>query len=469
MEFKLPHIEVGIKGERGLAFQEAYFFRPDKLFVEAILDLEKDFVPLKPGEEAEVLVPLPDLPINANVKKIQATLHVTEDTSPVRPEQTTVGIKKDEGQKETYQLEVNMPPRPRNVSLRLDQGEVFWTFAGVLVNDQYALPDFAKQVNAYLDKVQSENGQVILRFLIKSDTRGKVRIDINRASLDYSLLQTQTWKNLLDDTIRFDRNLQLSYGMSEKVLLDPLSDPRGLKIKKIEMDIGGEFGPERLLGSVESHDGREFATISGDYSLAQRFILETPIRSVGVTGFFQMNTEVEWYIAIQNDTHGFPSTEAPLAKSKSSLVLTEKNENPNWIFTGFEVPVDLKTQTPYWIIIKGIQGKARLALQTQGEGYLQQILVNRGRRLWKPIRSLSDSICTGLLRLVYLPKIDNQTAAIEIGIEGIQSLQRVEPKPSAQTISFDIEPYNLRQVGIIVKSHAQGTLSLANVIQEYHR
>ncbi|HWP47385.1 MAG TPA: hypothetical protein VNM22_09515 [Candidatus Limnocylindrales bacterium] len=469
MEFKPPHlINVGIKGERGLAFQEAYLFRPDKLSVEAILGLEKDFVPLKPGEETEVLVPLSDLPVNANVKKIGATLQVTEDTSPVRPEQTTVGVKKDEGQKETYRLEIDMPTRPRNVSLRLDQGEVFWTFAGGLVNDQYTLPDFAKQVNAYLDKIQPENGQVILRFLIKSDTPGKVKININRAGLDYSLLQTQTWKNPLDDTIRFDRNLPLSYGMSEKILLDPISDPMGHRIRKIEMDIGGEFGSERLLGNVENHDGKEFATVSGDYSVAQRFMLETSMQGVGVTGLFQMNAGAELYVAIQNDTNGFPSLEAPLAKSKQTLVPTGKNGDPEWIFTGFQAPVDLKAQTPYWIVIKGIQGKVRLALQTQ-TGYLQQILVNRGGRLWKPLRGLSDPACTALLRLVYLPGIDNQTAAIEIGIEGTQRWQRIDPKPGAQTISFDIETYNLQQVDLKVKSHARGTLSLANIIQEYHR
>ena len=468
MVLKQAWLDVALKGARGFV-GEAYLVRSG-VFA-AAQSLAPGYVSLKPGEETAVPVTVSDLPANADVKTISARLLVDDDaSSSSAPDETTVNIQK-EGQTRseaegTFHLKVEMPTRPRNVAIKLDQGDIFWTFAGTLANDSYDLPDFAAQVNAYLDKLNPEGNQITLRFLVKSDSPGKVKIEITNKTL--SRIQTQTWENPLDETFRPDRNLQLDYGMIEAVPLKGIFDQNKNQLSptRIKMDIGGEIGPERIFGNVEAHDGKEFATISNDYSLAQSFTLDTPLHCVGMSGYFQTEAEAELYLELQNDMNGVPAAGSPLAKSNLALAPAEENVKQPWTFAGFENPVDLSAATIYWLVIKTARGRVRLGLQARAERYLQQARVNRGGQLWKGFGRASDP--AGLLRLVYLPEIDNQTAGVEIGLAGMPRWQRFDPEPEAQTVSFDLPNLAIKKPAVIViKSHARGTLSIANVIQEY--
>jgi hypothetical protein len=243
---------------------------------------------------------------------------------------------------------------------------------------------------------------------------------------------------------------------------------------KVSADVGGQFGPERLFTSVTTHNGKEFATLSSDYSLAQAFALteaivstNKPLHAVGIAALFQVAEKFELYLEIQEDSGGFPSTKPPLAKSNLKLTAGGEEPTSQWIFANFEQPIDLKLNTPYWIVLKGIQGEALLALGPPSEEYLSQVVVNRGGQLWKSINRRNPIGTAALVRLVYLPDIDNQLAAIEIGMEGAP-LNRLNPGASAQNISLKppTAPGAEAPV-IIIKSHAQGTLTIANVIQEY--
>ena len=118
------------------------------------------------------------------------------------------------------------------------------------------------------------------------------------------------------------------------------------------------------------------------------------------------------------------------------------------------------------MVFKGIQGKALLALGQASEDYLGRVVVNRGGQLWKSINRRNPTGTAALARLVYLPEIDNQLAAIEIGIEGVTSPERLTPG-EAQSISLKPTGASSTAPVIIIKSHARGTLTIANVIQEY--
>jgi hypothetical protein len=72
----------------------------------------------------------------------------------------------------------------------------------------------------------------------------------------------------------------------------------------------------------------------------------------------------------------------------------------------------------------------------------------------------------GLIRLVFLPAADNQSAAVQIGINGAH-WQPFDPTPEAKTLTFNLSGSGIRQAGIVIKSQARGALTLANVIQEY--
>lgn len=496
--YKEPELGVGIRGWRGLD-SKVYSLRTDKFDVPILSG--NGFTDLKPGEETEIISKSP-IPKNANVKDICAKLLIFNEKPADIPEKATVGVDKkvvttvtsettesendpsnqSTGTKvlttettETYGIEIGPSIRPTNVKIRLDHGDIFWAFPGVLVNDEYNLPNFAEQVNAYLDKVDAaENDKVPLRFFVRSDGPGKVKIDTAESpeTLKYSLLKTQTWENKLDGTHRFDRNLKLDFGMIETIYLDPVidDDTSRVRITKIGLDIGGEFGKERLLGGIETHDGKEFATLSSEYSISQCIKLDAFIRStqcVGVCGFLKAMEDTELYIEIQTDENGFPSTESPLTKSKMTLKPLKEEDPGYWVYSAFEKPIDLEADESYWIVIKGVQGSALLGLQKQADDTIKKISVNKGGRLWK---NISTKPSPALLRIVYLPEIDSQTAAIEIGVnEASFAPSNIDPGFAPQTVSLDVNKVVAKNEAaiIVIKSNARGTLSIANVIQEY--
>lgn len=472
MKLELLGLDVGFKGLRGLAMTNATVLRPgilDRVDISKLLGL----VSLNPGEETQVAVSLPNVPLNADIKKLKATIEV-KPAPPSEKETLQQTSKVTEGNDEkTYKVDIDLPAVPRSLTLRLDGGEVFWTSSTAVVEGSFELPDFVAQANTYLDKLPSETEKVALVFLVKSDGPGQVKISIDQKSLEYSVIQTEAWPNPLDETVRVDRNLQLEFGSVERIPLSALAGDAKLSLNKVTADVGGNFGVERLFTNVADHDGREFATISSDYSLAQSFVLTAeiigtnkPLHAAGVSLLLQVESKTELYVEVQADNGGVPSTKAPMAKS--NVTIEPEKSTTQWFLARFDQPVDLSLDTRYWIVVKGIQGKGLLALGEPSEAYLETVFVNRGGQLWKTFSRREPVVSNALVRLVYLPEIDNKSASVEIGIEGVEELQRLDPQQEPQTISLaPPASFNVAEPVIIIKSHAQGTLTLANVIQEY--
>jgi|GEM_PF-1857638 len=475
MKLELLGLDVGFKGLRGLAMTDVSVLRPEIL---TAVDFEKfvGFVSLKPGEETQVAVTLPGVPLNADIKTLKATIEVKPvPSSEQQTLQQTSKVKEGTDQPKEYTVDIDLPAVPRSLTLRLDGGEVFWTSSTAVVEGTFDLPDFVQQVNAYLDKLPSGSEKVALVFLVKSDGPGQVKISVDQQSLNYSVIQTEAWPNPLDETVRVDRNLQLEFGSVERIPLTALSGgaQSDLSLQKLTADVGGSFGVERLFTNVADHDGREFATISSDYSLAQSFALNAqivgtnkPLHVAGVSLLLQVESKTELYVEVQADDGGVPLAKTALAKS--NLTIEPEKKTTQWFMARFDQPVDLSLDTRYWIVVKGIQGKALLALGGPSEAYLDAVFVNRGGQLWKTFSRREPVASNALVRLVYLPEIDNRSASVEIGIEGVDELQRIDPQQEPQTIT--LEPpaaFKLAEPVIIIKSHAQGTLTLANVIQEY--
>jgi hypothetical protein len=476
MKLELLGLDVGFKGLRGLAMPEVSALRPEILTIVADLTQFLGAVPLKPGEETQVAVELPGVPLNADIKVLKARIEVgPAAASEQQTLQQTSTVKEGTDQPKEYKVDIELPAVPRSLTVRLDGGEVFWTSSTAVVEGAFDLPDFVEQANAYLDKLPAGAEKVALVFLVKSDGPGQVKISVDQESLAYSVIQTEAWPNPLDETVRVDRNLQLEFGSVERIPLSALagSAQSKLSLKKLTADVGGSFGIERLFTNVADHDGREFATISNDYSLAQSFALtqdivgtNKPLHAAGVSLLLQVESKTELYVEIQADNGGMPSTKAALAKS--NLTIEPEKTTTQWFLARFDQPFDLNLDTRYWIVVKGIQGKALLALGGPSEAYLDAVFVNRGGQLWKTFSRREPVVSNALVRLVYLPEIDNRSASVEIGIEGVEALQRIDPQQEPQTIS--LEPpaeFTPAEPVIIIKSRAQGTLTLANVIQEY--
>jgi hypothetical protein len=452
-------IRVDMKGARGLV-GEAYALRPGRFNV--IPSPADNYIPLKAGEDTEVSVAVTDLPANADVKSITACLYVADDDPGTAPP-NGVTIKRGEEAPVELQVTPSVPTRPRNVTIRLANGKPIWTFSDTLVKNEYKLPDFAEQLNAYLDKVTTAESQVTLSFLVRSDTPGRVKIVLT--SKNVTRLQTQAWTNDLDQTVRLDRNLQLDFGDRSEIPLDMIAAPGRTLLRSIRLDVGGTFGAERLLGAVREHAGHDYAIVSADYAIAQQFVLETDVRAAGISGFLAADADTELYVELQADRHHLPGTDAPLAQSNVTLA-ADNDGMPSWVYAQFDAPAELSAATPYWIVVKGVRGKARLGTEAQPGIYLRALMVNRTGGLWKPFAPVTGPSLVCMLRLVYVPGIDNQSAAVQIAIKDVE-VQAVDPQQAPKTIAFKLGKASLERAIIEITSQAQGTLTVTNVIQEY--
>jgi hypothetical protein len=463
-------LNVGPKAVRGLPVlmvPEAVQFALFELTPEA----ESMLAPLKPGAEVKVSVELQGIPTDVNFTAVSAVLTVQEQKGTQPAALTQVSRVTKNNTTTTYSVALDVPPLPTNLTVRLEGSEVFWSFTGPSAAGSHSLPDLAEEANAYLDRLKAEKGEIeppiTLPFLIQSDNAATVTIAIN--SLEYSRLKTQSWDNELDGTTRVDRNLQLDFAALQELPLDPIDGAaeQSVVLRKVTMDVGGELGPERMLGQRAAHDGRAFTTISSDYSLAQGFTLATAIQCVGVHGLFANDSEAEIYVELQSDREGSPADGEPLAQCNLSLAAPEPGSSPQWTFARFDAPADLQEDVAYWLVIKGIQGKVLLALQAQAQTYLATSLVNRGGQLWKPLCPAARALLP-LLRLVYLPEIDNQSAAVTLSLKNTTVRQPLDPTAEVQSVTLSIPTATVRRSAVlVVESQAQGTLSIANVVQEY--
>ena len=472
---QIQNIDVSTKGVRGISndlqvlqsFAVPVMLLPTALvFARPIA--ESGAVSLKPGGETTATVTLSDkIPADANFTRFGAGLAPVEDkTTPAKLQQESV-ITEDGGTPKTFKVDISLPAAPTNLSVSLPGGQPFWSFSQPMTESNYVFPDLAQEVNAYLDRSLTETGKVDfpvkLPFVIQSAGGGKVKVQIY--SLTYVRLKTESWTNEMDGTVRLDRNLALQFAQVETITLSSLDDATGLTLNQIRMDLGGQFGPERLLGSVAVPDGREFATISPEYSLAQGCRLDNPVQAVGLTAPWSNDSDAEIYVEIQNDNNGMPAAASPLAQASLKLP-PPQGAAAGWQMVKFQKPVDLQADTPYWLVLKGVRGQVRQPLQKQENLYLGHTLVNRSGQLWKPFQ-LGQSGSIPLLRLLYQPGLDNQTAAVVLRLQGTDVRQPLDPVSSGQQVTLKPPADSVLPVVLVIESQAQGTLSLANLVQEY--
>lgn len=492
MELKLARDQaVRLVDARGLAGHELRLvtdLRPDT-FAAAIGALRPGYVELESGAEVAVPVNVPNLPPNANISHLAATLSVEATAVDAASAQATV-VKVTTGagadaKSQAFAVSVTPSGLPSNVQVRLEEGETIWTHGGTLKAATYPLGDLAAQANAYLDQAKLPAGTTtlnVLRFLVKSDTPGRVKIDLDADSPQYTLLQTETWDNPLDGSVRIDRNLELDFGSVDRIELDALAGAPsdGLAPHSVTFDVTGQLRPERLLGHLATHDGSQFATVSSDYSVAQAirlgdaglgFRAGATVQVAGVTGVLRVAEETELYVELRSDAGGTPSSEPPLASLTATLP-PDENTGTSWRYAAFDAPAELTVDRDYWVVFRGIRGAARLGLAAAGQ-YLGDVRVNRGGQLWKSLNRKSQttgespSPFAAVVRLVYLPGLDDQTAALEIRLDGEAEPHLSDPSPTPQRITLDAPAGTDHRAALVVSSHARGTLTLANVVQEF--
>lgn len=466
----MPALSNVLPGGRGLAFDSiAYASRPgmiDKVIITELL-LMTDVVP---GKNTVLTVPV-DLARNAEVKSLTCRLLVG-DANAGAPAATSTAIKgPTDSSAKTYDITVAAPTRPRNVTLRLDGGDVFWRKGDVLAENSYDLPDIAPQVNAYLDRLPP-TGDVALRFLLTSDTPGRAKIVLVAKSA--TRIQTQAWTNPVDGAKSVERSLTLAFGDVVDLELTQLpTDGSAGNVRVLSIDATGTFGPERSLGAAElGPDITEFATAGGDYSVAQSFIAPVDVQCTGVTVALANAAAATLYAALMADADGAPQVEgAALAEAQVTLDAGSAGA-PLWRYAKWSAPAALVAKQVVWIVCRGIQGTATVPVATLDDPMLGVLRVSRGGQLWRALSERSDGGCAHA-RLVYTPGPENPSSPVELAVHDARAGGAIASVPvdagaQPQTVRLAM-PGSGATHGIRarVRANGQGVLTVKNAVQEY--
>jgi len=462
-----------MKGGRGLMIAGVH------ASVESTLERLLGYKPVKAGEETVIEVTSSALPRNADVKSCRATLRAGGASAisslqiaalSSKPTTTGVTITGPDKVEKAYTVDVAAPDRPRNVTVRLDGGDVFFRFGDVLTNDSYELPDFATQLNAYLDQYKG-GVPVRLRFLLTSDAAGSADIVLGEPT--FARIQTQTWTNQADGTTSVDRNFELDYGDVRDVELLPLpADDSQRRLVAVSVDATGEFGPERSLGDASmAFVGPEFATIDADFGAAQALRPEIDAQVVSLALVLHATKPGSVYAALYADADGLPDMARPALGETQLTVAT--SDGPQWSYADLSAPVALPRGQLVWMVCRGIQGDAQLAVSRGSLTLLEQLRVSRGGRIWRTLSPNEPEPAKALVRLIYAPGRENGVSATTLVFRSAASgttYASVPLEPTAQPTTLRVPLTGVQANEVVraeVHSAARGTLTLASLFQEY--
>lgn len=430
---------------------------------------------LKPGEEVVLSVKLRDLPRSITVKSIKADITINQAPSasgnPVTQSST---VTEEGGQPRKFGVSLTPPISPSSVEIRLQGGITFWTFSNLqMMIGTHELSDFAEHVNTHLDGI--EGSDAILTFLVKADGPGTAIIGVK--SLDYTVIQTQTWPGDGGGTARQDRDLTLNFGEAVTVNLDPPSGHIGdrHRLAVVNLDVRGEVGPERLLPSIMVPDGKQFGTISAEYSIAQEVFIPADTfqggKSIDVTGVtcsFLLDAEAQIHIGLHADVSGMPAETPPLTQAASVMLSPDAIKPGAMTFSPFEKSVSIDAATGYWLIFKAVQGVVQFGLNQAQHPYLGVLLVNRWGQRWKPIQGAASRHKT-VTHLVYTPSPETQIPPIEILLPGMTAPFTANVGGTTEAVHVNVPPVGSGGSGtnLTIRSRAKGALNVSNVTQEY--
>jgi hypothetical protein len=431
---------------------------------------------LSPGQEVVVPVKLRDLPRSITVKRIRAdiTIRPTQSTNAGQPVTQKSTVKEAQGSSRSLEVTIAPPLGPSSLDVRFEGGASFWNFSNLpMMIGTHDLPDFADYVNTHLDGISGSDA--ILTFLVKADGPGTATIRVK--SLDYTVIQTQTWPGPGGGAVRRDRDFTVSLGEVTTVPLDAPSDQIGNRhsLAVVSLDIRGELGPERLLPDIIMPDRQQFVTVSTEYSIAQElsipaetFQSKKPIEVVGVVCSFLAETEGQIHVALHPDASGMPTESSPIAHAASVVVSVDKSKTSAVTFIQFDRPVSIQIETTYWVVFKGIQGSIQLGLSSSQHSYIKAILTNRGGQYWKSLER-NDLEHKTATHLVYVPGAEHQIPPIELLLDDMPVPFAVKVGTTVDTVQLSVP--QTRSTGgvtnLTIRSRAQGRFNISNVTQEY--
>ena len=177
--------------------------------------------------------------------------------------------------------------------------------------------------------------------------------------------------------------------------------------------------------------------------------------------------------------NGAPGAGTPLARAELVLPAPAPEVvGAGWRYIPFERPGGMTAEQSYWIVLRGSEGETKLVLERAGAGatFGTGAVMSRGGQRWRPVSP--GSAPAAMLRLVHLPGPETTSAALELevrrgsfnGDAAPTTLvrQRIDPNGGSKSVALTLGAGVERApLTLVVRSHARGTVNLANVTQEY--
>lgn len=474
----IRNLDIAARGRRGLAYNADYAMSalPTANIIRPamVMMLGQE---VKAGTANRFAVRM-GAPANALVRAVTATFRVVAGPSGTTDLGAGVGVK--EGATAVrYEIDVAVDPPAglQNVEIRLEGGDTIFSRPGTLPVGDHAIPDFASALNDHLDTLAPSDDATLV-FVVTSDVAGSATLGLAR--LDWSLIQTQAWPNALDETVRLDTTLSLSFGERREVALDALAVPAGRTPKRLalRLDAGGAFGAERVLGRIDPPDGTDGVEVAADTALAQRLVLdaERVAGTVACTGCLLHLSgagPAELFAELLPDEAGYPKAGAALARA--TVAAPEGAEAGGWLTVPFEAPADLDPGTFYWLVLRGVTGTRRASLRPVPDGSAgplaaDRLAINRGGVWWRLLTALRPGLAPpqALVALLYRPGPQNRSAAVSVMAAGAAEGVRLDPDGGgAREVALPLPAAGGGPVRLLVDAYARGQLTIANVIQEY--
>jgi|GEM_PF-3661415 len=365
-------------------------------------------------------------------------------------------------------LSVISSTMPLNVKVAVGNQPVFHTFAGEF-KGQHPLPEFADELNAYLDEIRAAGSGDVDSFplMITMDAPGKV--ELGSFQLVYDREATALWGDTGRQSVSFDRQ-----GVQELTLNFPAGGTTPWQIQTISFDVTHDFPLWRTFPrQIHDVENKIIANVSADLNLAQCLPMDETTQLCGMGIFIGATEEKsEILIEIQKDINGEPD-DSPLLEQ---LISIEAGRAAGWLDIMFSKPLAVTAGRELWCVLKSKVGTLSLVLEK--DGAQTPVRFNRNGAGFSLFPFNNGNVT--LVFCLYRKPCSGETArAADFEIHG--KILASDLPETANTLVFSffdsqdqgstgpvVAPSdNQVAVNLKITAHVSGSMTLSNVVTRY--
>ncbi|HEX8651041.1 MAG TPA: hypothetical protein VF708_09365 [Pyrinomonadaceae bacterium] len=351
---------------------------------------------------------------------------------------------------------VTVRSTPTNVSLRLGELPVFWTYAGEMTRPE-TVPDFALVINAALATAQSENGFYILPLVLHSDTIARLNVELE---MEFSSEQSVLPEGLTEIVLPFDLS---GTTPSEQQLQIDIPPNKRLSVEGTAARVTGVFDETRLVPETDTPapapDEVELSLeVSPEISQAQPVKLTNEVLATDIDLFVMLTTTVRLQLDLRDDLDGKPA-QASLLPVPVEVEVTgpagtgedTKDVKAQWVSIKLPSVFKFKAGATYWLVLQSLEGEVGWRTRSAPGAELSVQRTNDGGLSW---RAAEAGRVSGPLKAFFhlrqrprrfeMPirlRVGEGAKAVEVDLKRFESLGRVDFALEAQDLAGAVNKF----------------------------